>query len=349
MTAELTAVCDQQTAEGAGRLLSGSAASGARDGQIAVARQKAGGRLCAGRADLPGLCQRHRRCVRPQIPGLSPGGLGPHLTSSGFPPRAFLRFPVCPPGPSPSSAFFWFPFVRRSPVCSLRPLLGFRFPFGFPPGSLPLSNLHVSAAVRRFRRRWSRAAGTKVTSPAATTSPGPRDPPALQMGSGWARWDVATESPVTSGRERRTSPGPNRPERRFMCVMQFVRRRRGVTCGRPHCAAPAGGGYRPARRPGDRWFCPAAGICLPGSAGPGGHCVRPPDPARRAGPRRRHLRAGERACAAAPAGQRLPRRGVPAPGGGRAGLVRGQPVRPAGRGGTARAVPARVHVPRPAK
>jgi len=147
-----------------------------------------------------GLCQRHRRCVRPQIPGLSPGGSGPHLTSSGFPLRAFLRFPVCPPGSPPSSAFLWFPFVRRSPVCSLRPLPGFRFPFGFPPGSLPLSNLHVSAAAGRFRRRWSQAAGTKVTSPAATTSPGSRDPPALQMGSGWARWDAATESPVTSGR-----------------------------------------------------------------------------------------------------------------------------------------------------
>ena len=87
------------------------------------------------------------------------------------PLRAFLRFPVCPPGPSPSSAFFWFPFVRRSPVCSLRPLPG----SGSRPVSLrvpfPLSNLHVSAAARRFRRRWSRAAGTKVTSPAATASP----------------------------------------------------------------------------------------------------------------------------------------------------------------------------------
>jgi hypothetical protein len=179
---------------------------------MAVARQEAGGRLCAVRAGLPGLCQRHRRCVRPQIPGLSPGGLGPHLTSSGS-LRAFLRFPVCPPGSSPSSAFLWFPFVRRSPVCS----------FGRCPGSgspsvslqvpFPLSTLHVSAAAGRFRRRWSRAAGTKVTSPAATTSPGSRDPPALQMGSGWARWDVATEPPVTSGRERRTSPRPNRPER----------------------------------------------------------------------------------------------------------------------------------------
>jgi hypothetical protein len=238
MTAESTAVCDQQTAEGAGRVLSGSAASGARDGQTAVARQKAGGRLCAVRADLPGLCQRHRRCVRPQIPGLSPGGLGPHLTSSGFPPRAFLRFPVCPPGPSPSSAFFWFPFVRRSPVCSLRPLPGFRFPFGFPPGSLPLSNLHVSAAVRRFRRRWSRAAGTKVTSPAATTSPGSRDPPALQMGSGWARWDAATESPVTSGRERRTSPRPNRPDRRLALL---ARTRCSVVAAQAAVASPAAG------------------------------------------------------------------------------------------------------------
>ena len=136
MTAESTAVCDQQTAEGAGR------------------------------ADLPGLRQRRRRCVRPRIPGFSPGGLGPHLTSSGFPRRAFLRFPVCPPG-SPSPAFLWFPFVRR-----------LRFvPFGrcpvpvplrCPSGSLPLSNLHDSAAAGRFRRRWSRTARAKVTSPAAT-------------------------------------------------------------------------------------------------------------------------------------------------------------------------------------
>ena len=82
--------------------------------------------------------------------------------------RAFLRFPVCPPGPSPSSAFLWFPFLRRPPVG----------PFGRCPGSgspsvslrvpFPLSNLHVSAAAGRFRRRWSRAAGTKVTGSAAT-------------------------------------------------------------------------------------------------------------------------------------------------------------------------------------
>ncbi len=92
-------------------------------------------------------------------------------------------------------------------------------PAGFPPvsrlpaGSLPFvrlllvslrpafSGLFPSAVARVPVPRWSRAAGTKVSSPAATTSPGSRDPRALQMGNGWARWNVATESPVTSGRE----------------------------------------------------------------------------------------------------------------------------------------------------
>ena len=112
----------------------------------AAARKEAGGRLCAVRADLPGLRQRHRKCVRPRIPGFSPGGLGPHLASSGFPCGLSSGFPfarrVLPLRP-PSS---WFPFVRRSPVRSLRPLPGFGFPFGVPPVSLPLGNFHDSAA-----------------------------------------------------------------------------------------------------------------------------------------------------------------------------------------------------------
>ena len=78
--------------------------------------------------------QRHRRRVRPQIPGLSPGGLGPDLTASGS-RRAFLRFPVCPPGsplrpPSsgfPSSVVLRFVPFGRCPVPVSR-----RFPFRFP-------------------------------------------------------------------------------------------------------------------------------------------------------------------------------------------------------------------------
>jgi hypothetical protein len=215
MTAESTAVCEQQTAEGAGRALGEHSGCGAAERRT-FAHQEAGGRLCAVRADLPGLRQRHRRCVRPRIPGFSPGGLGPHLTSSGSP----AGFPPVSRLPARFSPFARLPLVSLRPAfsgSSLRPLPGFRFPFGVPPGSLPLSNLHDSAAEGRFRRRWSRAARAKVTSPAAAT---PRLDlavirPALQMGNGWARCDAATESPVTSGRERRTPPRPNRPDRRL--------------------------------------------------------------------------------------------------------------------------------------
>ena len=85
--------------------------------------------------------------------------------------RAFLRFPGCPPGSSPSSAFLWLPFVQRSPVVPFG-RCPVPVPFGSPQVPFPLSNLHVSAAAARFRRRWSRAAGTKVISSAATTALG---------------------------------------------------------------------------------------------------------------------------------------------------------------------------------
>ena len=97
-------------------------------------------RLCTVRAGLPGLCQRHRKCVRPRIPGLSPGwsGASPHVLR--FPLRAFLRFPVCPPGSPPSSAFPGFPssgVLRFVPFgrCPVR--VPRQFPFGFPfPGAV---------------------------------------------------------------------------------------------------------------------------------------------------------------------------------------------------------------------
>ena len=168
---------------------------------------------------MPQSAQTCRACTSGIVNACGPGSPDSHrvvwgLTSrppvspAGFPPVSRL-----PAGFSPSPAFSRFPFVRRSPVRPLRPLPGFRFPFGVPPVSLPLSNLHDSAAEGRFRRRWSRAARAKVTSPATTT---PRLDlavirPALQMGNGWARGDRATESPVTSGRERSTAaPEPAR-------------------------------------------------------------------------------------------------------------------------------------------
>ena len=131
-----------------------------------------------------------------------------------FPLRAFLRFPGCPPGSSPSSAFPWFPFVRRSPVRSLRPLPG----SGSPSVSLrvpfPLGNVHVSAAAGRFRRRRSRAAWTKVTSSAATTSPGSRDPPALQMAAPGHDGMPPQNRLLRAAAEHTTSPRPNRADRR---------------------------------------------------------------------------------------------------------------------------------------
>jgi hypothetical protein len=99
-------------------------------------------------------------------PRILTGWFGASSHGLRFPRRAFLRFPVCPPG--------LFPFVRLPPVRSLRLALSGSVPsavavrFGSPSVSLrvpfPLSNLHVSAAARRICRRWSRAAGTKVTS-----------------------------------------------------------------------------------------------------------------------------------------------------------------------------------------
>jgi hypothetical protein len=73
---------------------------------------------------LPGLRQRHRRCVRPRIPGFSPGGLGPHLTSSGFPRGLSSGFPFArrvlllrPPSSGfPSSGVLRFVPFGRGPV-----------------------------------------------------------------------------------------------------------------------------------------------------------------------------------------------------------------------------------------
>ena len=88
--------------------------------------------------------------------------------SSGF-PVARRVLPLRPPSSGfPSSGVLRFVPFGRCPV-PVPPSVSLRVPF-------PLGNLHVSAAAARFRRRRSQAAGTKVTSSAATTSPGSRDP-----------------------------------------------------------------------------------------------------------------------------------------------------------------------------
>jgi hypothetical protein len=151
---------------------------------------------------------RHRRCVRPQIPGLSPGwsGASPYVLRA--PGRAFLRFPVCPPR--------FVPVVRLRMVslrpafsgCSLRPLPGsgsLRFPSGFPfpwaiftlalprggpagvgPGRQGPRSAVLPRHPRLGRPRSPRAAGGQ--------RPGTRD--------------AAAGSPITSGRERTTSSRP---------------------------------------------------------------------------------------------------------------------------------------------
>ena len=178
MTAESTAVCDQQTAEG---------------------RRSRGaqrlGRATDRRPLPPGswwtTMRSSRRPARtlPAAPSMRAApnprtftgwsGASPHVLrfpcglSSGF-PFARWALPLRPPSPGfPSSGVLRFVPFGRCP--------GSGSPVGFPRVPFPLSNLHVSAAARRFCRRGSLAAGTKVTSSAATTSPGSRDPPALQM------------------------------------------------------------------------------------------------------------------------------------------------------------------------
>ena len=158
MTAGSTA--DLRSADRRGRRLSRSreVQRRRRATDMPAVDRKAAGRQCAVRADLPGLCQRPRRCMRPQIPGLAPGGLGPHPhvlrypcgLSSGF-PFARRALPLRPPSPVSLRPAF----SGSVPSAAAR----FRFPFRLPAGFPSLSNLHVSAAAGRFRRRRSRAAG----------------------------------------------------------------------------------------------------------------------------------------------------------------------------------------------
>ena len=73
----------------------------------------------------------HRHTVRPQIPGLSPGGLGPHLASSGSRP-GFLPVSRLPARARPLRPPSSVSLVRRSLVRPLRPPLSGPVPRRFP-------------------------------------------------------------------------------------------------------------------------------------------------------------------------------------------------------------------------
>jgi hypothetical protein len=83
----------------------------------------------------------HDRCVRPQIPGLSPGGLGPHIMASGSP----AGFPPVSRLPAGFFPFARLPLVSRRPAFyGSSPSAVARFPFGFPPGSLLRATLMLA-------------------------------------------------------------------------------------------------------------------------------------------------------------------------------------------------------------
>ena len=117
MTAESTAVCDQQTAEGVVAL----------PGSATDRRPLPGRKLAGDYAQFARTCQDSASGI---VNACGPGSPDSHRVVWGLTsrppvsPAGFLRFPVCPPGSPPSPAFLWFPFVRRSPVRPLRPLPG---------------------------------------------------------------------------------------------------------------------------------------------------------------------------------------------------------------------------------
>ena len=166
VTAESTAVCDQQTAEGAGRAPGGVQ----RLGRATDRRPLPGRKLAGDYAQFAQTCPDSASGI---VDACGPGSPDSHRVVWGLtsrPPVPPAGFPPVSRLPAGFSPFARLPLVSRRPAfsgSSPSAVARFRFPFGVPPGSLPLSNLHDSAAAGRFRRRWSRAARAKVTSPAA--------------------------------------------------------------------------------------------------------------------------------------------------------------------------------------
>ena len=152
--------------------------------------------------------RRHRRCVRPQIPGLSPGwsGASPHVLRvplAGFPPVSRLPAEVRPRRP-PSDGFPSSGVLRLDPSAVAR----FGFPFGSPPGSLP-------RAIFTLALPRGGAAGVGPGRQGPRSPVLPRPPRLVRPRSAHAAGgqrpgtrDAAAGSPGTSGRERMTSSRP---------------------------------------------------------------------------------------------------------------------------------------------
>ena len=181
MTVESTAVCDRRTAEDAGRRPRGAQRPG-----LATARPRGrpGSRRAAMRSSgsSPGSGGGVDACG-PGSPGSRPGGLGPHFTSSGFPRRAFLRLPVCPPGSplrppspgSPSSGVLRFvPFGRCPVPVFLRFPSGFPFPWAISTLAPPRSGSAGVGPLRQGPRSSDRSA-RRVPGAAAFTAKTPEN------------------------------------------------------------------------------------------------------------------------------------------------------------------------------
>jgi len=176
-----------------------------------------------------GLFQRHRKWVRPQIPGLSPGGLGPHHTASGFPCGLCSGFPVArrvlplrPPSSGfPSSGVLRFVPFGRCPV-PVPP----RFPSGVP---FPWAMFTLA-----LPRGGSAGAGPGRPGPRSPALPRPpRLDRAIRPHSRWRRLGtmgcrhriVCYERPPSTGHRRaRTAQAdilPGRPRLRLLSVTDF--------------------------------------------------------------------------------------------------------------------------------
>ena len=153
------------------------------------------------------------------VDGCGPKSPGSHRAVWGL----ISRPPVSPAGFPPVSRLpaGFFPFVRL-PLVSLRPAFSGSFvPFGRCPVPVPPrfpSGFPFPWAIFTLALPRAGSAGVGPRQQGPRSPALPRPPrldrairPHCQMGSGWARRDAATESPVTSGRQAQDIAAPEPP------------------------------------------------------------------------------------------------------------------------------------------